>query len=45
LRVFENREMRRIFGHKRNREEVTECWRNCTLRSCITYTLHQILLG
>jgi hypothetical protein len=30
LRVFENRELRRIFGLKR--EEVTEGWRNCKIR-------------
>jgi hypothetical protein len=30
-RLFENRVLRRIFGP--TREEVTECWGNCTVRS------------
>jgi hypothetical protein len=40
--VFENRVMR-IFGCKR--EEVAEDAEDCTMRSFITFTLHQILLG
>jgi hypothetical protein len=33
LRVFQNRVLRRIFGCKR--DEVTESWRNCIIRSII----------
>jgi hypothetical protein len=39
LRVFENRELRRIFGPKREAVE------NCTMNSFITCTLHGIILG
>jgi hypothetical protein len=42
LSVFENRELRRLFGPKRG--EVTGGWRNCIVRSCMVCTLHQILL-
>jgi hypothetical protein len=39
LRVFENRVLRRIFGHKR--EEVAGgCGEDCIMRSFITYMLH-----
>jgi hypothetical protein len=41
LRVFENRALRRIFGPKR--EEVAG--EDCIMRSFITCTLRQILLG
>jgi hypothetical protein len=37
LRVFENRVLRRIVGPKRN-----EVGGNCTMRSFITCTLHQV---
>jgi hypothetical protein len=44
LRVFENRMMRRIFGHKR--VEITENWgKNCIMRTFINCTSRQILLG
>jgi hypothetical protein len=43
LRVFENSELSRIFGAPR--DEVTGGWRNCTMRSFIICTLHQILSG
>jgi hypothetical protein len=43
LRVSENRELRRIFGLKRRKwREVRE---DCIMRSFITCTPHQILLG
>jgi hypothetical protein len=42
LRVFENRVLSRIFGHKR--EEVAGGQRGL-IRSFMTRTLHQILLG
>jgi hypothetical protein len=41
--VFENRVLRRIFGPKR--EEVAGSWEDCTVRSFITCTIHQVLLG
>jgi hypothetical protein len=42
LRVFENRVLRRIFGPKR--DELMGEWRklNCTMRSFVICTLHQI---
>jgi hypothetical protein len=40
LRVFENKVLRRIFRSKR--DEVTEDWRNCIMRSFITCTPRQI---
>jgi hypothetical protein len=43
LRVFENRALRRIFGHKR--QEVVGVREGSTVRSFITCTLHQIFLG
>jgi hypothetical protein len=43
LRVFEDRVLRGIFGPKK--EEVRGEWRNCTMRSLMIYTLHQILFG
>jgi hypothetical protein len=43
LRVFENRVLRRIFGHRR--KEVAEAGEDCITRSFITCTLHQMLLG
>jgi hypothetical protein len=42
LRVFENRVLRRIFGPKRKWQEVGE---DCIMRSFMTCTLQQILLG
>jgi hypothetical protein len=42
LRVFENRVLRRIFECKRKWREAGEV---CIIRSFITCTLHQILLG
>jgi hypothetical protein len=39
FRVFENRMLRRIFGPKR------EAGESCIMRSFITCTLQQILLG
>jgi hypothetical protein len=36
--LFENRELRRIFGPKRG--EVEEVREDCILRSFITFTLH-----
>jgi hypothetical protein len=39
LRVFENRVLRRIFGPKR--DEVTEGFGNCIMRSFINYSLHK----
>jgi hypothetical protein len=41
--VSENRALRRIFGPER--DEVTEAVENYMMRSCITCTVHQILLG
>jgi hypothetical protein len=43
LRAFENRVLRRVFGPKR--EEVAGGWRRLMMRSFITCTLHQTLLG
>jgi hypothetical protein len=40
LRVFEIRVLRRIFGPKR--DEETEDWRNCIMRSFRTCTLLQV---
>jgi hypothetical protein len=40
--MFENRVQRRIFGAKRKWQEAGE---DCIMRSFITCTLHQILLG
>jgi hypothetical protein len=42
LRVFENRVLR-MFGPKR--EEMPRDWRRLQVRSFITCTIHQILLG
>jgi hypothetical protein len=42
-RAFENRALRRIFGHRR--DEVTGGWKNCIMRSPIIRSLRQILLG
>jgi hypothetical protein len=41
--VFENRALRRIFGPKREEEEVG--WRRQYYGNLITYALHQTLLG
>jgi len=41
LRVFENRVLRRIFGHKK--EEVWEPEEDCIMRSFNSCTPHQIL--
>jgi hypothetical protein len=41
-RVHENRVLRRIFESKRKWQAAGE---DCTMRSFITCTLHQILLG
>jgi hypothetical protein len=41
--MFENRELRRIFGPKM--EEVVGDWRKLQNGELITCTLHQILLG
>jgi hypothetical protein len=41
--VFENRVLRRIFGPKR--DEIAGDREDCIMRSFITCTLHQILLG
>jgi hypothetical protein len=38
LRVLENRMLRRIFGRNREAEE------DCLMRSCLNFTLQQILL-
>jgi hypothetical protein len=43
LRVFGDKALRRIFGPKR--EEVGETGEDCKMRSFITCTLHQVLLG
>jgi hypothetical protein len=43
LRVFENRMLRRIFGH--NRDEVTWEWRKYIMRTLIICTSHPILFG
>jgi hypothetical protein len=43
LRVFENRVLRRIFGHKRG--EVTEHGEKYIIRSLIICTPHAILFG
>jgi hypothetical protein len=42
-RVSENRALRRIFGPKW--EVVQEAGENCLMRSFMTFTLYQILLG
>jgi hypothetical protein len=41
--VFENRVLRRIFGHKR--EEVGEDGEDCIMGTVITFMLHHLLLG
>jgi hypothetical protein len=41
--VFENRGLRRIFGH--GRDEVTGGWRKLHMRRAIICILHKILLG
>jgi hypothetical protein len=38
--MFENRVLRRIFGPKG--DEMTGGWRNCIMRSFITYTSRQV---
>jgi hypothetical protein len=43
LTVYENRELRRIFGHKRN--DVTGEWINFKMRSLMTCTDKHILFG
>ena len=43
MRVFENRVLRRIFGHKR--DEVTGEWRNYTMWGFTMCTAHQVLFG
>jgi hypothetical protein len=43
LKVSENRALRRIFGTKR--EEWQEGGEDCIMRSLVTCTLHQMLLG
>jgi len=43
LRVFENRVLRRIFGHKR--VEMTREWRNYIMRSLMICVPHSILFG
>jgi hypothetical protein len=43
MRVFENRVLRGMFGPKG--EEVKGYWKDCIMRSFITCTLHQILMG
>jgi hypothetical protein len=40
--VFENGELRRIFGSKR--EEVTGGWRKFIMRSFILHTVHLLVL-
>jgi hypothetical protein len=40
LRVFENGVMRRILVPKR--DVIIEDWKNCTMRSFITFTLCQM---
>jgi hypothetical protein len=42
LRVFDDKVLRRIFGPKR--QEETGGWENCTVKSFIIYTFHQILV-
>jgi hypothetical protein len=44
LKVSENWMLRRIFGHKRGRN-LQDDGEDYTMRSFITFTLHQILLG
>jgi hypothetical protein len=41
--MFEKRVLGRVFGPKRNEE--ARGWRKCIVKSLITCTLHQILLG
>jgi hypothetical protein len=43
LRAFQKRVLRRIFGPKR--EEMAEAGEDCIIRSFITCTPHQVLLG
>jgi hypothetical protein len=43
LRMFENRVLWRIFGPKM--ENRVEAGKDCIMKSSITCTLHQILLG
>jgi len=43
LRVFENKELKRIFGPKRDR--VTGEWEKYIMRSLTTCTPHQVLCG
>jgi len=43
LRAFKNRMLSRIFGPKR--EEVKKDYENCTLRSFMICTPHQVLSG
>jgi len=42
LRVFEKKTLMRKFGAKR--QEETGGWENCTVKSFIIYTFHQILV-
>ena len=41
--VFENRVLKKIFGHKR--DEVTGEWRRHITRNLMICTAHQILFG
>ena len=43
LRVFENRVLRRVFGHKR--DEVTGNGENYVMRNLVIYTPYPILCG
>jgi hypothetical protein len=43
LMVFENRVLRRIFGHKR--KELARGREDCTMKNSIACTLHQTPLG
>jgi hypothetical protein len=50
LRMFEKRVLRRIFGSKGEYLDLRErkWWEageDCIMKSCLTCTLHQILLG
>jgi hypothetical protein len=42
--VFENRVLKRIFGHKRDEVARWEVGENCMMRSFIICTLNQIFL-
>jgi len=43
LRMFGNRVLRKIVGHKR--DEVAGGWRSCMIRSFIVYICYHVFVG